>query len=52
MPLRHPTSRSVRVFRNSRLKRSALHFVRIAVLSAVDLKVDAERLTSAFSQPD
>jgi hypothetical protein len=41
-----------RSFRNSRLKRSALHSVGIAVLSAIDLKVDAERLISVFSQPD
>jgi hypothetical protein len=34
------------------LKRSALHSAGIAVLSAIDLKVDAERLISAFSQPD
>jgi hypothetical protein len=52
MALCHPTSRSARVLRNSRLKRSALHSAGIAVLSAIDLKVDAERLISAFSQPD
>jgi hypothetical protein len=48
----HSTRRPVRVFRSSRLTRSALHSAGIAVLSAIDLKVDAERLISAFSQPD
>jgi hypothetical protein len=52
MAPRHPTSQSGRVFRNSRLKRSALHSAGIVVLSAIDLKVDAEWLISAFSQPD
>jgi hypothetical protein len=52
MPLCRPTSRSVRVFCNSRLKRSALNSAGNAVLSGIDLKVDAERLISAFSQPD
>jgi hypothetical protein len=51
---RHVTRQAGRcgVFRNSRLKRSALHSAGIAVLSSIDLKVDAERLISAFSQPD